>query len=557
MTLEIVRLVRNLPEPALLVDGDGVITCANRAFVRMAGHGDAALEAVSLASLVRDDAQKVAAYLRSCARSRQMVPGAFRWARAVGDALAVRCDGMVVRPRSGSQAALILLRCRFKDESTERFALLNRKMADLSREVLERRKIELQRDALLESERAARLDAERTSRIKDDFLATLSHELRTPLSAVLGWAQVLSQPQVTPEQIATGIRSIHRNARAQAQLVDDLLDLSRIVSGRVRLDVATLDPIAVIEAAVDTVMPAARARGIRLQLALDPAAGPVKGDRDRLQQVVWNLLSNAVKFTPKGGHVQVTLERVASHVEIAVSDDGEGIPPAFADRLFERFSQADSSTTRSRAGLGLGLSIVKHLVELHGGTVRASSAGRDQGSTFVVELPLMLARAPAPTEAAAPAAPAPTASGTAADAGPSAPAWRASPTDLGGVTVLVVDDEPDAREMMAAMLQSCGAVVTCAASATDALAQVAAASPMLVLCDVGMPGMDGYAFVRALRERERGRARLPVVAVTAFARAEDRTRAMRAGFSAHLAKPVDAMEVVATVGSLLGRTGAG
>ncbi|MBA2675832.1 MAG: GAF domain-containing protein, partial [Ramlibacter sp.] len=343
-----------------------------------------------------------------------------------------------------------------------------------------------ERRTLLDSERAARQEAERANTLKDEFLATLSHELRTPLSAILGWAHILRQ-KLPPEhaELRKGIDVIERGTRAQTQLIDDLLDMSRITSGKMRLDVQAVAPAGFIEAAVETVRPAADAGGVRLEVLLDPAAGPVAGDPARLQQVVWNLLANAVKFTPRGGRVQVLLARVASHVEITVADSGIGVKPEFLPHIFDRFRQADGSTTRRYGGLGLGLSIVKRLVELHGGRVRAHSGGEGQGTSFVVELPVKAVH-----ERGARHLP--------ADDGLNhAPLFDA--VDLHGLKVLVVDDEADARDLLMRLLRDCGAEVLVADGADAALAAVQAHRPDVLVSDIGMPDVDGYELLRRVR----------------------------------------------------------
>lgn len=400
-----------------------------------------------------------------------------------------------------------------------------------------------ERRSLLESERSARAEAERASAMKDDFLATLSHELRTPLSAILGWAQVLRLRSVGEAELKQGLETIERNARVQVQLIEDLLDMSRITSGKLRLDVQTVEPITFVEAAMNTVRPAAEAKGLRLESILSPDAGPVAGDPARLQQVVWNLLSNAVKFTPKGGKVQVVLRRVNSHVELSVSDTGIGIKPEFLPHVFDRFRQGDPSTTRLFGGLGLGLSIVKRLVELHGGTVQVQSAGEDRGSGFTVSLPVS----------------APHVQGPDTSAGDrkhiEANALDFQYVDLSHVRVLVVDDEADTRELVARVLSECNATVTTAANAHQALETFAKQAPDVLISDIGMPDVDGYELLKRIRAR--GAAcggRTPAIALTAFARSEDRTRALRAGFLVHVAKPVEPSELVATVASVAGRT---
>jgi CheY-like chemotaxis protein len=410
-----------------------------------------------------------------------------------------------------------------------------------------------QREELLESERHARHEAERQSRVKDEFLATLSHELRTPLNAILGWSQVLRQradavaagaapgPDLLAE-LVEGLEVIERNTRVQTQLIDDLLDMSRITSGKLRLDVQQVDLADVVKAAVASVRHAAEGKNIRLQVVIDPLAGPVRGDPGRLQQCVWNLLTNAVKFTPKGGKVQVSLERVNSHLEVCVADDGEGIKPELLPHLFERFRQGDASTTRRHGGLGLGLSIVKHLVELHGGRARAKSPGPGQGSTFCVDLPLMVVHRP-------PEDP----SRTHPRAQPQMSSWSDLPS-LAGVTVLAVDDEPDALGLVKRVLEGCGARVLTAVSAREALDLVAAERPDMIVSDIGMPDEDGYDFIRKVRALPAAQGgRTPAAALTAFARAEDRTRALRAGYQTHVTKPVEPSELTAVVASLANR----
>ncbi len=401
-----------------------------------------------------------------------------------------------------------------------------------------------ERTRLLESERSARAEAERMSAMKDEFLATLSHELRTPLNAMLGWSQILRRGVKEEADLARGLETIERNARVQTQLIEDLLDMSRITSGKLRLDIQPVDPFTFIEAAVETVRPAAEAKGVRIDKLLDPAAGPISGDPGRLQQVVWNLLSNAIKFTPKGGKVQILLERVNSNIGISVADTGSGIDPEFLPYVFERFRQADASTTRSHGGLGLGLSIVKHLVELHGGAVYVKSPGEGLGTTFTLHLPLAVVhRAPVPPERAHP--------GSQLSA---VTDFRLA--DLTGVRVLVVDDEPDARSLVQHVLIECHATVFTASSAEEALRLVETERPQVLVSDIGMPGTDGYALLARVRGLgSAGGGTLPAIALTAFARSEDRTRALRAGFLVHVAKPVEPSELVATVASVVGRTG--
>jgi CheY-like chemotaxis protein len=340
------------------------------------------------------------------------------------------------------------------------------------------------------------------------------------------------------------LETIERNARVQTQLIEDLLDMSRIISGKLRLDVQQVDPSSFIDAAIATVRPAASAKEIRIETVIDPLAGPVSGDPNRLQQVLWNLLSNSIKFTPRGGKVQVVLERVDSHVEVSVSDTGQGIAADFLPHVFDRFRQADASTTRKHGGLGLGLAIVKQLVELHGGTVRAKSAGENQGTTFIVNLPLKVITTP-PEEGQR-------LHPRAATRMPE----ECAMADLSGLHVLVVDDEPDARALVKRVLEDCHAKVVTAGSAAEALTLIERIRPDVLVSDIGMAGVDGYELLRRVRllDAQRGGG-LPAIALTAFARSEDRTRALLAGYLAHVSKPVEPAELVATVASVAGRTG--
>ncbi len=377
---------------------------------------------------------------------------------------------------------------------------------------------------------------------KDEFLATVSHELRTPLNAMLGWLSLLESGELPLSKRVQAMETVTRNARVQAQLVEDLLDVSRIVSGKMRLDVQPVDPLEVVEAALATVQPAAAAKGIRIQPVLDPNAGPVMGDPSRLQQVLWNLLTNAVKFTPKDGRIQVRLQRVESSIEIGVTDSGSGIRAEFLPHVFERFRQSNGAITRSHKGLGLGLSIVKHLVELHGGQVAAASDGEGYGATFTVRLPIASLRPPAIERKAAP--------GPLRAAGSAAQGLEGKP-ELTGLRMLVVDDEPDARELVTTLLESSGVEVTAAGSAEEALALVPRILPDILISDIGMPGVDGYELLQRLRQLPADQGgRTVAVALTAFARSEDRSRAFLAGFDMYLPKPVDPGELMALVVNL-------
>jgi PAS domain S-box-containing protein len=405
----------------------------------------------------------------------------------------------------------------------------------------------LERARLFERERAARADAERASRMKDEFLATLSHELRTPLNAILGWATILSRGRIEPEELSEGLRIIERNARSQTQMIEDLLDMSRIISDRVRLELHRTDLVGVVRAAADSMRPAADAKGVALRVNTDLAAAAIGADPGRLQQVFWNLLSNAVKFTPRGGEIEVTVKSLPGEYEVSVADTGEGIAPEFLPRVFDRFRQADASTTRRYGGLGLGLAIVKQLVELHDGTVRVSSEGVGKGATFTVLLPSTAAKALAPDLADPLAA---GANGSGADRADGA-AFRREFPRLEGSRVLIVDDEHDARTVLRRALEECKAVVFVAESATEALSILGRERLDVLISDIGMPNTDGYSLIQRVRALSADAGgQIPAIALTAYARGEDRQRALRAGFQEHMAKPVQPLELLAAVARL-------
>ena len=405
----------------------------------------------------------------------------------------------------------------------------------VARDITARKRAEQE---LLEIERRARADAERVSFMKDEFLATLSHELRTPLNAIIGWAQLLRAKEHPDKEVGEGLSVIDRNARVQAQLIEDLLDMSRIVSGKVRLDNQSVDIQDVARAAVASVRHLAEGKELNLDLHVDPRAGSVWGDPNRLQQCFWNLLSNAIKFTPKGGRVTARLARTNGNVEFTVVDNGHGIDPAFLPHIFERFRQADSSTTRYHGGLGLGLSIVKSLIDLQGGWVRASSDGPGCGATFLIGLPTLAASGLGTVEGDQSAQSAPV----------------IDSTSLEGLVVLVIDDEPDALDLLKRVLSRSGARVLAAPSARAGLEILQREKPDILLSDIGMPDQDGYTLIRQVRSlKPKQGGRIPAAAVSAFARPEDRTQALRAGYQMHVAKPVDPTELTAVVASLASR----
>jgi PAS domain S-box-containing protein len=404
------------------------------------------------------------------------------------------------------------------------------------RDITARKQAEQEREELLQREQAARADAEIANRLKDEFLATLSHELRTPLTAILGWARLLRTGTLDPALGGRALTAIERNASLQSRLVADLLDFSQILSGRFRLDMRKTASIVVLEAALDAVRPASEAKGIRLVASLDPKVGSMLTDPDRLQQVVWNLLSNAIEFTPPGGRVELRTERRGTSLELTVSDTGQGIEPEFLPFVFDRFRQADGSTTRTHPGLGLGLAIVQHLVELHGGTVHAFSDGAGKGAVFTVRLPIGAEASDlTPFDGAATHTP-------------------VCPSTLAGLHILLVDDDPDTRQLVMAILEPKGARVTTAAGVAEALAAFGRGNVDLLLADIGLPEHDGYELIRRLRALEAPGRYTPAVALTAHARPEDRAHALAAGYARHIAKPFEPAEVLAAIAHLAGRT---
>jgi PAS domain S-box-containing protein len=478
-----------------------------------------------------DDQARVSAAVRRAVDEREPYHMEFRILRPTGEVRWLSTNGRVLYDEQGRPV----------------------RMLGATIDVTDAKAAEQERDRLLAAERSARADAESANRTKDEFLATLSHELRTPLNAMLGWAEILRSGAATEEDFAHGLESISRNAKAQAQIVGDLLDMSRIISGKVRLDLRPLDLAAVVAAAADTVRPAAEAKQIHLEVVAGPHAGRVNGDPERLQQVVWNLLSNAVKFTPAGGSVRAEVRPAADSpygpaVEVAIIDSGEGIRPEFLPHVFERFRQADASTTRRHGGLGLGLAIAKHLVELHGGTIFAHSDGHGRGATFTVTLPARAALGAGPGHAHPPAS-------SGASSADSAARVAAA---VRGLRVLIVDDDPDARDLVRRILERCEAQVTAAGSAAEALNLLSAFTPDVLLSDIGMPDQDGFDLIRSVRAMApHAAASIPAAALTAFARPEDAARAVGAGYQAHIPKPVEPPELLAIVADLAGKGGNG
>lgn len=401
-------------------------------------------------------------------------------------------------------------------------------------DITERKQAEQERVELLAREQQARMEAETASRIKDEFLATLSHELRTPLNAILGWLQLLQQGELSPEQTSQALTVIERNAQAQNQLIQDLLDVSRIIRGKMKLVMAPCTLPKIIDAAVATVRPSIEAKNIQLSTQIEPSTARINGDVDRLQQVLWNLLSNAVRFTPTGGQITISLTYPDNTACIQITDNGEGIAEDQLPRLFERFRQVDSSSTRTHGGLGLGLAIVRNLVELHGGTVSATSPGLGQGSTFTIQIPCLSGE------------PAFKVAHSDAD-----PTRQSSHSSLAGLQILVVEDEIDSRVMIQLLLEQKGAQVTTVDSVPAAWAAIERYPPDLLISDIAMPGEDGYSLIRQIRDSEQiGKVDLPAIALTAYASEQDKQKALAVGFSAHLSKPVEPGELLVTIANL-------
>jgi len=405
----------------------------------------------------------------------------------------------------------------------------------------ERKRAEGKLAGLLESERAVRADAEKANRLKDEFLATLSHELRTPLNAVIGWSRMLTSGRLDTAGSKHALEVVERNAWAQKQIIEDILDVSRVITGKLQLNLSPVDLVTVVDAALDAVRPAMEAKQIRIETLIDSSLRLISGDADRLQQVVWNILSNAAKFTPAGGKIEISVNQNSTRVRVQVKDSGPGIDPSFLPHVFERFRQADGSTTRTHGGLGLGLAIVRHLLELHGGTIKVENREQPRGAVFTVNLPL-------PSGNLDPQA--------LANAAGSFKEQRVETPSLEGLRILIIDDETDALDLISVELAQQGAKVTAVSNAEDALKALENSEFDLLISDIGMPNTDGYELIRQIRAQEGSRhQRIPAVALTAYARVQDRMRAIMAGFNTHVPKPVEANELLTVVASLVGRLG--
>lgn len=528
------RFLNALPDAAMLVDGRGGIVAANKPARQALGIDASAGENHSLESLVVDPPERVKAALRGWMSSTEPTPWSFSSAK---DEITYNARGSLVRLAEGGQPAAALVRFAPRAEANP-FVLLNQKVTELNDEVARRVQVE---EALRRSEIALReraLEAESANRAKDEFLATVSHELRTPLNAILGWSSLMLGHRHEP-QVEKAFDVIHRNAVAQAKLVDDILDVSRIITGKLALETRSVDLATLVDEAVEVVRPSADAKRLSIAWSPPPGGCVMVADPDRLRQVIWNLLSNAVKFTPPGGKVEVETAREGEELTILVRDSGEGIEPEFLPWVFDRFRQADSSTTRRAGGLGLGLALVRHIVELHGGEVEAQSEGRGKGATFRIRLPSAIT----PGEVLRPRARAPLAM---------RPVGTGAAEEIAGLPVLVVDDERDTRELVCLILGKAGAEVESAASAAEAFTVLRRFRPRVIVSDIGLPDEDGYSFMRRLRRMppETGR-NVPALALTAYTRAEDRSRALAAGFTAYLGKPVHPEELLRVVAELV------
>ena len=500
---------------AAILSPDGRCGEVNDELCRMFGYSRPELLRLSWLEVVDAEESAIAAAVLARALSPTGTPQArdMRCARKDGETL----DAMVsVRGLPGPEGAIDHVMVLVQD-------------------ITERKRAEAERERYLAQAETARRQAEEASRAKDVFLATVSHELRTPLTPILAWSRLLREGRLGAEKTTAGLAAVERSARAQARLIDDLLDVSRLAARDWRVALRPMELAPVVRTAVEVVRPAADAKGVALETALPPLAVPVQGDPERLQQVVWNLVSNAVKFTPRGGRVRIALERADDRARLTVRDTGEGISPDFLPYVFERFRQADSSGTRRHGGLGLGLAIVRGLVERHGGNVRAESAGTEQGAVFTVELPLLASVA----EEAARVQPGRQVTTAEPDAAPGLP--------LGGLRVLVVDDDPDSNAVVSALLGSCGAEVRTAVSAPEALEVAGRWQPDVVVSDIAMPGEDGCTLLREIRSRGGPLGRVPAVALTAHAGMDDRRRVLAAGFQAHVVKPFDPAQLAAAV----------
>lgn len=481
--------------------------------------------------------EKINKYLQNCSRSRQITIGLIDFPAPHDQKKSYRCEGALLEPANENDPTMIFLRFKPKEQTDVRFRLLTEKVEKLNREILERKRAVARNKKLYKQ-------AKEASRLKDEFLATISHELRTPLNAILGWVKILGTSRHDENLFRKAVKTIERNTIAQVQLIEDILDVSRIVTGKMNLKYQPVEIVPVIESAVDSVRPMAENKNITLEIFFDSEDEIISGDQERIQQIIWNLLSNALKFTPKDGHVELRLRKVDSNLEISVSDNGEGISPDFVPFVFERFLQADASKTRRHGGLGLGLAIVRHLTELHGGTVEVYSEGVGKGSLFKVSLPL-IEREEEQNDARN------LYDTTRNDAEQIVESFQPS---LENFHLLIVDDEPDSRELLKIILEKSRAKVEIACSAAEAFEKLSENHFDVLISDIAMPEEDGFSLITKIRSLpDDPHKNVPAIAMTAYARREDRTQALSNGFDSYIAKPFDPDELITVITEIADR----
>lgn len=515
-----------------MVSSGGKILSLNKSFERDFCPDNESAVGKSLLDFSITESEKIRKFLLNCSRSRQMTLGRMDFPAPHDQKRSYRCEGALLEPAVGNNPAIIFLRLKPKELTDVRFRLLTEKIEKLNREISERKRAVARNRKLYKQ-------AKEASRLKDEFLATISHELRTPLNAILGWVKILSTSRHDETLFRKAIKTIERNTIAQVQLIEDVLDVSRIVTGKMNLKIRPVELVPVIEASVDSVRPMAENKGITLQTFYDSNTEIISGDSERIQQIVWNLISNALKFTPKGGRVEIRLEKVDSNVEISVSDTGEGISDAFLPFVFERFLQADASKTRRHGGLGLGLAIVRHLTELHGGTVDVYSEGEGKGAVFTAKFPMAVREEKELTGANAKNNFHSDAFGTDA---------QSENSSLANLHLLVVDDEEDSRDLLKIILEKSNAKVEIASSAAEAFEKFSENNFDVLISDIAMPDEDGFSLISRIRALPDDlHKNVPAIAMTAYARKEDRLQALSEGFDSYISKPFDPDELIEVI----------
>jgi signal transduction histidine kinase/ActR/RegA family two-component response regulator len=527
-----------LPEPVVLVTNKGEILSVNHSFTNYFSPANEDLSGRSLFDLSATAPDKLLKFLQICSRSRQMIIGKLDLWNKDKQKKSYRCEGALLELGNENEPTIIFLRLQPKEKADIRFALLNRKIDKLNREILERKRAEQKNERLYKK-------ALQASRLKDEFLATVSHELRTPLNSILGWTQILKSGDLGEATFHKGLETIERNTRIQVQLIEDILEVSRIITGKMKLNIQPVEIASIIGEAVDSVRPMAENKGVILDISLDPEVALIPADAKRIHQIVWNLISNAIKFTPKDGRVKVELQTVNSHTEIIVSDTGEGIPEDFLPHVFERFLQADASKTRKHGGLGLGLAIVRHLTELHGGTANVQSEGEGKGATFTISLPVPNLRNKQKSVLFA-------------EENKIVPekykVALSSQSSLKNLHLLIVDDDKDARELLRLLLENYQAEVQTASSATEALEKFKEGNFQLLISDIAMPKEDGYSLIKKIRQLPKSSAGdIPAIALTAHAGKQDLSKAISKGFDVCLAKPFEPGELISLIEDLTSR----